>query len=291
MIPLLHVGVGGPKWLDWTVHLDAILLTIALAWAYYYAVTQLRPRLSDAGRVKRSQVVLFSLGVAALYLAGGTPLHDLGEERLLSAHMAQHLIFTLAAPPLLIAGIPSWLWAWLLLGRAVRPVARFLTRPLVAFSVFNGVLLLTHLPPVVDLALRVGAFHFSVHVVLVVTAGMMWWPVLSPLPQLPRPAPPLQMAYLFLQSILPAVIASFITFADRAVYPFYAHAPRLWHISPIADQQIAGGTMKLLGSLILWSFMTVIFFRWYAKEETESQEPRWRDVESELDELGIRHQV
>ena len=287
MIPLLHVGVGGPKLLDWSVHLDAILLTIALAWAYYYAVTELRPRVSDAGRVKRSQVVLFSLGVAALYLAGGTPLHDLGEERLLSAHMAQHLIFTLAAPPLLIAGIPSWLWEWLLLGRAVRPVAQFLTRPLVAFSVFNGVLLLTHLPPVVDLALRVGAFHFSVHVVLVVTAGMMWWPVLSPLPQLPRLSYPLQMGYLFLQSLLPSVMASFITFADRAVYPFYANAPRTFGISPLTDQQMAGGLMKVVGSLVLWSFMGVIFFKWYAREEGESRSPHWNEIEAELDGLRI----
>lgn len=287
MIPLLHLGVGGPPWLDWSVHLDAILLTIALAWAYYYAVTELRPRVSDAGRVRRSQVLLFALGLVALYLAGGTPLHDLGEERLLSAHMAQHLLFTLAAAPLLIAGVPSWLWAWLLLRPVVRPAAQFLTRPLVAFSIFNAMLLLTHLPPTVDLALRVGAFHFAVHVTLVVTAGMMWWPVLSPLPQLARLSPPLQMGYLFLQSLLPSVMASFITFADRAVYPFYANAPRIWGISPVEDQQVAGGLMKVVGSLVLWSFMAVIFFRWYAREEAESRGPRWEEIEAELDRLGI----
>lgn len=287
MIPLLHLGVGGPDWLDWNVHLDAILLTIALAWAYYYAVHELRPRVSDAGRVRRSQVVLFAFGLAALYLAGGTALHDLGEERLLSAHMGQHLLFTLAAPPLLIAGVPAWLWEWLLLGRVVRPAARFLTRPLIAFPLFNAVLLLTHLPPVVDLALRVGAFHFAVHVTMVVTAGLMWWPILSPLPQLPRLSPPLQMGYLFLQSLLPSVMASFITFADRAVYPFYANAPRIWGVSPIEDQQVAGGLMKVVGSIVLWSFMAVIFFKWYAREEAESGGPRWEEIEAELDRLGI----
>jgi putative membrane protein len=287
MLPLLHVGVGGPDWLDWSLHIDALLLCAVLGYAYYYAVTALRPRISDAGRVKRSQLLLFSAGLGALYLAGGTPLHDLGEEYLLSAHMMQHLLFTLVAPPLLIAGTPTCLWQWLLLRPAVLPVARLLTRPLVTMAVFNAVLLLTHLPPTVDLALHVGAFHFAVHAALVITAAMMWWPILSPLPELPRLSPPLQMGYLFLQSLLPSVMASFITFADRVVYPFYANAPRLWHISPIADQQIAGGLMKLLGSLILWSFMGYVFFKWYNQEEAESRGPRWEEVEQELEELGL----
>lgn len=286
---LLHLGVGGPDWLDWSVHLDAIILVIVLGWSYTYAINELRPRVSDAGRVKRSQVLLFAAGLGSLYLAGGTPIHDLGEEYLLSVHMFQHLLFTLAAPPLLIAGMPAWLWEWLLLRRpAVFAVARVLTRPLLAFSVFNALLVLTHLPPVVDLALRVGAFHFSVHVLLVLSAMLMWWPILSPLPQLPRLSYPMQLGYLFLQSILPAVIASFITFADAPVYRFYREAPRLIDISPVVDQQIAGGLMKVVGSMVLWSFMAVIFFKWYAREEADMKDPRWDDVEAELTQLGLR---
>lgn len=286
-MPLLHLGVGGPTWLDWSVHIDAILLSAALGYGYWYAVTRLRPLVSDAGRVKRSQAVLFSLGVLFLYAGGGTPLHDLGEQYWLSAHMLQHLLFTMAAPPLLIAGTPTWLWEWLLLRPIVRPVMSLLTKPLVAFSVFNATLLLTHLPPTVELALHVGAFHFLVHVGLVLTAMLMWWPVLSPMKEMPRVSEPYQMAYLFVQSLLPAVMASFITFADHPVYHFYANAPRLWHISPVDDQQIAGGMMKLVGSIIIWSFMAVIFFRWYAREEAESKEPRWDAVEAELQQLGL----
>lgn len=286
-MPLLHIGVGGPDWLDWALHPDALVLSIALSWAYLYAIHDLRPRVSDAGRVRRQQQALFFLGVLALFAAGGTPIHDLGEERLLSVHMFQHLLFTVVAPPLLIAGTPAWLWQALLRLPGVLPWARVLTRPLVAFGLFNALLVLTHLPPVVDLALRVGAFHFAVHALLVVSALLMWWPVLSPLPKLPRLSYPLQMGYLFVQSIVPSVIASFITFADHAVYEFYAAAPRTWGISPVADQQIAGGMMKLLGSLILWSFIGVAFFRWYQKEEAEQQEPHWSEIEEELRELGL----
>lgn len=287
MLPLLHAGFGGPRWLDWTLHWDALLLSAALAYAYYYAVTRLRPAVSDAGRVRRSQAVLFSLGVVALYLGGGTPLHDLGEQYLLSAHMLQHFFFTMVAPPLLLAGTPSWLWRWLLVRPGVELVAGFLTRPLVAFSVFNALLVLTHLPAAVELSLNVAAFHFFIHTVLVASALLMWWPILSPLPEFPRLSYPAQMGYLFAQSILPAVIASFITFSPRAVYGVYAEAPRLWGIGPLDDQQIAGGLMKLLGSLVLWGFMAVVFFRWYAREQADQQEPSWSDVEAELQQMGL----
>jgi putative membrane protein len=288
MIPLLHVGVGGPRWVDWSIHLDTIALIIVLAEAYRYAVVTLRPRVSDAGKVKRSQVLLYSGGLLALFVAGGTPLHNISEQYLLSAHMVQHLIFTLVAAPLLVAGTPAWLWRYLLCGPRVLPVARFLTKPLVAFGIFNALLVLTHLPVTVDLALRVGAFHFFIHIMLLLSAMLMWWPVLGRLEELPAPSPPFQMAYLFLQSLLPSVMASFITFADRPVYPFYRNAPRLWHISAITDQQIAGGLMKLLGSIILWSVMTVVFFRWYNREQTESREPHWEQIEAELEELGLK---
>lgn len=288
MMPLLHLGLGGPRWLDWSIHVDAIVLAIVMVSAYYYALVELRPRISDAGRVRKSQVVLFALGVLALYIGGGTPIHDIGEHYLLSAHMLQHLLFTLAAPPLLIAGTPAWLWSWLLKRPLVWPVARVLTRPILAFGIFNALILLTHLPPVVDLALHAAVFHFFVHALLVVSATLMWWPVLSPLPELPRLSSPLQMVYLFVQSILPAVVASFITFSDRAVYEFYANAPRLWGISPVDDQQIAGGMMKLVGSAVLWTFMSVIFFKWYNREEAEARGPPWEEIEAELQELGLR---
>jgi len=147
---------------------------------------------------------------------------------------------------------------------------------------------------VVDLALNVHAFHFFVHVLLVTAALLMWWPILSPVRELPRISYPMQMGYLFLQSLLPSVMASFITFSDRVVYPFYAKAPRIWGIGPLADQQIAGVMMKLLGSLILWSAMGVVFYKWYEQHEREEREAisglKWDEVEEELDRLGLTNQ-
>jgi putative membrane protein len=130
-------------------------------------------------------------------------------------------------------------------------------------------------------------FHFLVHVALVGTAVLMWWPILSPLPELPRLSYPLQMGYLFVQSLLPSVIAAFLTFSDGVFYKFYDAAPRIAGITAVEDQQFAGFVMKIIGSLILWGFIAFAFFRWYAQETAESQEPRWDDVKEELRGMGL----
>jgi putative membrane protein len=284
---LAFLHIGGYRWLDWDVQPDVILLCLALIAGYVYAITWLRPRISDAGRVKRSQVVYFSLGVLTIYAASGSPLHDLADVYLASAHMLQHVLLTLVAAPLLLAGVPGWVWQALLRLRGVMPVARVLTHGLMALAVFNAVMLLVHLPSAVDLQLREWSFHIFVHTTLVGAGLVLWWPILSNVPELPRLSYPVQMGYLFLQSLVPAVMASFVTFSDRLVYPAYAEAPRIWGISPMDDQQIAGGIMKLLGSLIIWSFIAVVFFRWFEREEAEARGPRWPEVEDELHDLGL----
>lgn len=287
MFALLHAAQG-PYEFHWDVHGDVILFCIFLQAGYLYAVTQLRPMVSDAGRVRRRQIMLFTAGVLSIYLVSGTPVHEISEQYLLSAHMFQHAVYSLVAAPLLLAGIPGWLWQAAFRRRAVFLAARYAFHPLVAFSAFNAVLVASHLPPVVDLALNQHWFHFGVHAVIVVTAIMMWWPVLSEVPELPRLTAPLAIAYLFLQSVLPAVVASFVTFANGAVYEFYGNAPRIWGLSAVEDQQIGGGIMKIMGTLILWSFMTIIFFRWYDRDQKQPEEAEmWEGVQQELRALGL----
>src|SRR3990172_9605734 len=197
----LFDGMFGVEWLDWHLHPDVVLLCLGLLAVYWYA-RDLRPHVSDAGRVKRSQAVLFCLGVLTIYIAAGSPLHDLSEQYLASVHMVQHLLLTLVAPPLLLAGIPGWMWRAVLRGPRVMTVAKVVVHPLVAFGVFNFLIVVTHFPHVVDYALTQHWFHFLVHAALVGSAMAMWWPILSNVPELPRLSYPLQMAYLFGQSIL-----------------------------------------------------------------------------------------
>ncbi len=286
MFPLLHVSSTEYNW-HWNLHPDVLFLCAVLLAGYWYAVTQLRDEIPDAGRVRRSQVTMYVMGVGFLYGASTSPIHELAEGYLASAHMLQHFVYTMVAPPLLIAGVPGWLWRAPLRNRALLALMKRVTLPLVAFAAFNAVQLLTHLPASVDLSLRVHSLHFGVHVALVATAVLMWWPILSPIEELPRLSAPLQMAYLFVQSLLPSVLAAFLTFSDGVFYKFYATAPRVWGLSPVSDQQLAAFVMKFLGSLVLWGFITWAFFRWFERENAESRESRWDDVKDEMTRLGL----
>jgi putative membrane protein len=285
-LPLLHVATT-PYHFSWHIHPDVVLLCIVLLVGYAYAVTQLRDLVSDAGRVKRRQVVLWVSGVISLYLVAGTPVHEISEEYLFSVHMFQHTVFTMITAPLLLMGIPAWLWQAALRKPSIMSIARVLTRPVVAFGLYNALLVLTHLPPAVDYSLNHHWFHFVVHAVLVASAMLAWWPVVSVVPELPPLSAPLQMAYLFLQSLVPTVIAAFVTFSDSAIYSFYDKAPRMWGLTPVEDQQIAGGVMKLMGSLIIWGIIVVVFFQWYDREQKQTDDDLWPGVEDELAAMGL----
>jgi putative membrane protein len=254
---------------------------------YWYAVEIWRPHIRDAGRVKQSQVVFFALGVLVIYIGAATPIHDISEDHLLSVHMVQHMLFALIAPPLLLAGTPTWLYEALLTGKRTLPVARIVLNPLLAIFVMNMVLVITHLPHVVDYALYHHWFHFVVHVIIVSASLMMWWPIITRVPGLPSLGYPYQMAYLFVQSLIPAVIGSFITFSSSPVYGFYEQAPRIWGLDPVQDQQMGAFVMKVVGSLILWGFIGYAFFKWYAQEEAEARGLPWNEVEEELREIGL----
>jgi putative membrane protein len=165
----------------------------------------------------------------------------------------------------------------------VRAVWRTLTRPVVALVVFNAMLLFTHWPAVVEAALRSELTHFVLHVLIVGSALVMWWPVMSPLPEMPPLRAPVQMFYLFLQSLVPTIPASFLTFGTRPLYPVYATFPRIWGFGVLTDQLVAGLIMKIVGGLILWGVIAAIFFRWGAREEREGWDAlRWSDIDKEI---------
>jgi putative membrane protein len=263
----------------WHTHPDAWALLGAIELAYLFAVR--------GGRATRRQIILFSCGVGVLLVASDWPLHDLAERYLYSAHMVQHMLMTFVAAPLLLLGTPEWLARRILQRtRLLRPV-RFFGRPVPDLIQFNAILVLSHWPLIVDGTLENHPLHFVAHAVLLLSALLMWLPIVSPLPEVPQARPPTKMLYLFLQTIVPTVPASFLTFGSTPLYHFYEHVPRLWGLSALNDMQIAGLTMKIVGGFYLWTVIAVIFFRWYyAEERTSGEVLYWEDVERELKQLG-----
>lgn len=254
-------------------HLDVIGLAIGLIVGYELGVARLAdaycPR--DERPVTLGQRVSFYCGAAALIVVSAWPIHDLAEERLYMFHMVEHIALALVVPPLLLQGTPWWLLRALV--RPILPVVKFVTKPLVALALFNGWLAYIHVPSVVDLMLTNDLFHLVSHAVLFVTAVIMWWPVLDPIPDTQSLTPFGKMGYLFLQSLVPTIPASFMTLGSTPLYPIYETFPRMWGLTAMDDQVIAGLIMKVGGGLILWGFITWVFFSWWAEEQRYTPPP------------------
>ena len=266
----------------WHAH-PSVWLLLGGIWVAYLLAVRNHAMTPGEAADKRRRTTLFSIGMGVLLVGADWPIHDLAEGYLYSVHMVQHMLFTLVAPPLLIAGIPAWMWRMLLRPRPLFVAFRFLTRPVVALILFNGLLLFTHWPEIVKLSVSSELAHFSLHALLFGSAMVVWWPIMSPLVELPSLSPPGQIMYLFIQSLAPTIPASFLTFGHTLLYPVYGTFPRIWGISALNDQLIAGLTMKIVGGLILWGFITSIFFRWHARETRDGWDAlALREVEHEL---------
>ena len=278
MVAWVHnlTRVGFPHW---HFHPDVWLLVCLLEGAYLLAVRHHRGTHATSPR----KVAAFTAGVGVIWLASDWPIHDLAEHYLYSFHMVQHLLFTLVAAPLLLLGTPTWMAEKLLAPRWLFTSVRGVSRPIVNLFQANLVLVLSHWPLIVTATIRHHPLHFVAHAVLLTSALIMWMPVVSPHPAIPRLAPLTQMIYLFMQTIIPTIPASFLTFGKSMLYPIYGTVPRLWGANALTDQQVAGLIMKIGAGFYLWMIIGVIFFRWYDREEKKPRDILlWEDVEREL---------
>jgi putative membrane protein len=276
--------------IGWRAHPDVWVLILVLAYGYWVALRVWGPRHASPGEpaATRAQIVSFYLGVLTIWIAADWPIHELAEERLFSVHMVQHLLLSLVAPPLLLFGTPGWLMRSLLRPRWLLATVKRLARPFPALLIFNAFIAFSHWPLIVNAAVSSELAHFTLHTALVGTALLMWMPVLSPMFEIPRLRYSAQMLYLFAQSIVPTVPASFLTFADGPIYKFYGAAAPLIGVDPVVDQRIAGLTMKLLGGAILWGFIAVTFFKWNKQDAlTGSDAPVFQDVEREANRVEV----
>lgn len=272
MPALAFLHTGHFSWTDWQAHPSIVLgcgLTLA---AYLYAVGPWRRRHAPEEDVSRWQIAAFVGSQVILFAALTGPLHDLSDYYLFSAHMVQHMLIMLIVPPLMLLGMPAWLLRRLI--RPVRPVVAFLTRPLIAFAVYNIVFVLWHFPFMYNAALENHDLHIAQHLLFIASAMLMWWPVVNPLPELERIRGPLQILYLFGFGLPATIVSAFIALSERVAYEFYARAPRVFDLSAIEDQQLGGMIMWVPGMLVLWTAITIVFFRWAKSEEREEARGR-----------------
>ena len=248
-------------------HLDLVVVIGLIAVGYFWGIPRLAARHAPQSEpaVRTSQKVLFGLGLLLWLAVSGYPIHDIGDRSLFTFHMIEHMTLAWVVPPLLLLGSPWWFTRLLI--KPIMPVLRLLTKPLVALLLFNAILAAIHIPAVVELMVTTDLFHFLAHFALMASAFILWFPLLGPIPDLPKLAPMSALGYLFANSLVPTIPASFLTFAREPVYDIYDSFPRLWGLSVVDDQVISGLIMKLGGGLILWSVIVVIFFRWWSDEQ------------------------
>lgn len=243
-------------------------------------------------RLQTRRAVQFGAGLLLLAAISDWPLGPLGAGYLASVSMLRYLLFTFAIAPLLLLGTPPWLLRRTVGQPRLRPVMKAVLSWPFAMLQFNAVMVVTHLPPVVDGLKTTQLGSFGMDMAWLVSALVMWWPVLSPLAELPPIADPQRMLYLFGQSIIPTVPASFLTFSQFPLYRLYELAPPLFTgYSSVGDQRIAGLAMKIGGGLFLWAVIAVIFFRWASREDQQDRggaRLSWEELERGLDQFDLR---
>ena len=254
------------SWLKWSIHPSTVIGLAALAALYLWRARSATSENILSGWRKLS----FFSSLLVIFGSLNGPIHDLSDTYLFSAHMVQHLLLTMLMPPLMILGVPGWMLRPLLRNRVISRVARRVTKPITCFVIFNLVIAVWHLPIFYNAAMDNHNIHILEHLMFMAAAVLMWWPITSQLPELPRLSYPGQMLYCFLMILPMSIVAIYISMADQVLYPAYSAAPRVTSLSPLEDQLLGGLIMWVPGGVIFMIIMTVVFFRWAARGEDDA---------------------
>ncbi len=203
----------------------------------------------------------FTLGLFALWFALASPLDTFGPF-VLTAHMLQHMILMMVAPPLIQLGEP--------LIPIVRGMPRFaarefagpflnwpvaqrlglaLTNPVIALLLMGTVMFAWHVPALYEFALRSSSWHQVEHACFFFASIIFWWPVVQPWPSHPRWPRWAMVPYLVIADLQNTALSAVLVFADKILYPSYATGPSLFGFTPQEDQAAAGAMMWVIGSL------------------------------------------
>lgn len=253
---------------------DVWLMVVVVGYLYARFVASSDGKREDREPASVKQVISFYAGLVLFYAAKGSPIDYIGHHYLFSFHMFQQSIVYLVVPVLIWVGTPVWLLRLMLLkNRVVKVIFTNLSRPLIAIFLFNMLFSIYHLPLVMDKVMVNDWFAFLFHLVLQVSAFLMWFPVLSPIPELNRLTELKKIAYMFGNGVLLTPACALIIFADSMLYEMYRGAIVPFpYLSPMDDQQLGGVLMKILQEIVYGIIIASIFSKWYKRERREEEE-------------------
>ena len=224
---------------------EAVVLVPAILFGYAL--------IARAERPERFRIAAAVAALALIVAAFVTRLQPFALHTFLWAHLLQNVVLAEWAPALLVLAIPPAL------------AARVRIRPLVALPVWIATYFVWHLPWIYDFALRDPHSVLHVEHVSYLVAGIgVWWPVIHGAYSSGAKA-----AYLFAAFVLASPLGLVLALVQRPIYSFYAHAPRAWGPSPLADQQIAGVTMALEQAAVFFAVFALYLLRFLREEQLD----------------------
>lgn len=272
-------ATGQPWTWEWKAYPGVWLFVTVLALSYWGASRR------AAVAPTRQQSAWFLTGVASIWVALDWPIGALGAGYLASFHAITYILLAMVAPPCLILALPDS-WTRQAIRRPILgKLLWYAGRPWLGLAAFDSILLVTHIPGVVDTLMVSQTGALLIDLAWLVGGMLLWWPVMGPSPEVVRIGRPLKMAYLFASTLVPIIPSAFLTFAEFPFYRTYELAPRIFDaLTAQQDQQVAGLLMKIVGDLPVWFGFGVIFFRW-AKEGEQYPPPVHPDA---LPSAGLR---
>lgn len=257
-------------------HADPLVLVglAVTALAYYLLVIHRR---RGGEQVPWPSVACFAAGLLVCLLAIESPLDALGEQRLISAHMAQHELLSSVAPLLIVIGLDYRITAPLL-GPVLRPLVRHtgtraalraVTDPRTALVLWSLALGGWSIPVAFAAALHSDTVHILQHASLLVGGVLLWLPVLRPLPALHRLAVRAKLVYLACAGLVGSGVAAALLWAPGLLYADYADAPLLWVPSRLIDQRLAGGLMMAVDMTLVLGVAVWVAVRAVAGRDLE----------------------
>jgi cytochrome c oxidase assembly factor CtaG len=234
----------------WSWDADALVVIPGMAAAYAIALTRFPS--------PRRRIACFASGCALMLAVQITPLDTLALHYLLVMHLLQNVVLAEWGPLLIVLGLTP------AMARTIErlPGARVVTHPLVALPIWLGAYYVWHLPWAYDAALRHQWTILHLEHATYFTAGcLLWWPVVHG-----ERSSGAKAVYLFAAFVLGSPLGLLLALLPHPVYGFYEHVPRLWGLSPLTDQQIAGVTMASEQAIVLFAAFALYLWRFFDEE-------------------------
>jgi len=259
--------------LSWTFSPGVLIGALAVAGVYLRRWRQVRsgssPRRAEEAPVWR--LCCFMAAVVAGLLALVSPLDSLADQ-LFFTHMLQHVLLLDIVPILAIVGLTKVLLRPLT--RSVSELERRagpLAHPAFAVVLYVAVIWAWHVPAAYDLAVRHPGVHVLEHASFLIAGSLYWWHLLSPIRARLRLDGMGPVAYMATTKLFVGALGMGLAFAPVALYPYYAHHARVWGISALEDQSIAGLIMAVEQSIVMGIALVVLFIRALAESERAQQ--------------------